>query len=233
MSPKRLEGSKDPHRHNGSVRFNHRQTDAGTGGTLQDVTSDLYITNPQVNVEIDRDKASALGVTADQIENALYTAYGQRQISTIYAPNNAYRVITELQDQYQKDPSALSLLYVRSSKGQLVPLNAVARLTRTVGPLTINHLGQLPAVTLSFNLKQGVALEEAKKKGIETAELKWRPDWYFGEIARYATPDNAAQKFADGGKVQFLVVGSVWHSEAAAQVDHLGLDSQHVGGAKG
>jgi HAE1 family hydrophobic/amphiphilic exporter-1 len=128
---------------------------------LQDVTSDLYITNPQVNVEIDRDKASALGVTADQIENALYTAYGQRQISTIYAPNNAYRVITELQDQYQKDPSALSLLYVRSSKGQLVPLNAVAKLTRTVGPLTINHLGQLPAVTISFNLRPGVALGDA------------------------------------------------------------------------
>jgi hydrophobic/amphiphilic exporter-1 (mainly G- bacteria), HAE1 family len=128
---------------------------------LQDVTSDLYITNPQVNVEIDRDKASALGVTADQIENALYTAYGQRQISTIYAPNNAYRVITELQDQYQKDPSALSLLYVRSSKGQLVPLNAVAKLRRTVGPLTINHLGQLPAVTISFNLRPGVALGDA------------------------------------------------------------------------
>jgi hydrophobic/amphiphilic exporter-1 (mainly G- bacteria), HAE1 family len=128
---------------------------------LQDVTSDLYVTNPQVNVEIDRDKASALGVTADQIENALYTAYGQRQISTIYAPNNAYRVITELQDQYQKDPSALSLLYVRSSKGQLVPLNAVAKLTRTVGPLTINHLGQLPAVTISFNLRPGVALGDA------------------------------------------------------------------------
>ena len=128
---------------------------------LQDVTSDLYITNPQVNVEIDRDKASTLEVTADQIENALYTAYGQRQISTIYAPNNAYRVITELQEQYQNDPSALSLLYVRSSKGQLVPLNAVAKLTRTVGPLTINHLGQLPAVTLSFNLKPGVALGDA------------------------------------------------------------------------
>ena len=135
---------------------------------LQDVTSDLYITNPQVNVEIDRDKASALGVTAQQIEDALYTAYGQRQISTIYAPNNAYRVITELLPQYQMDPSELSLLYVRSSKasgngqlGQLVPLNAVAKLTRTVGPLTINHLGQLPAVTLSFNLRPGVALGDA------------------------------------------------------------------------
>ncbi len=136
---------------------------------LQDVTTDLYITNPQVNVEIDRDKASALGVTAQQIEDALYTAYGQRQISTIYAPNNAYRVITELLPQYQMDPSALSLLYVRSSNtqngngqmGQLVPLSAVAKLTRTVGPLTINHLGQLPAVTLSFNLRPGVALGDA------------------------------------------------------------------------
>src|SRR5581483_1690254 len=130
-------------------------------GLLQDVTSDLQIKNPQVNVEIDRDKASALGVTAQQVEDALYTAYGQRQISTIYAPNNAYRVITELEDQYQRDPSALSLLYVRSSSGKLVPLNAVAKLTRTVGPLAINHLGQLPAVTISFNLRPGVALGDA------------------------------------------------------------------------
>jgi len=128
---------------------------------LQDVTSDLQITNPQVNVDIDRDKASALGITANQVEDALYTAYGQRQISTIYAPNNAYRVITELENQYQLDPSALSLLYVRSSNGQLVPLNAVARLTRTLGPLTINHLGQLPAVTISFNLRPGVSLGDA------------------------------------------------------------------------
>jgi HAE1 family hydrophobic/amphiphilic exporter-1 len=128
---------------------------------LQDVTSDLYVTNPQVNVQIDRDKASSLGVTAQQIEDALYTAYGQRQISTIYAPNNAYRVITELEGQYQLDPSALSLLYVRSTQGQLVPLNAVARLTRTVGPLAINHLGQLPAVTLSFNLRPDVSLGDA------------------------------------------------------------------------
>jgi len=128
---------------------------------LQDVTSDLQIKNPQVNVDIDRDKASSLGVTAQQVEDALYSAYGQRQISTIYAPNNAYRVITELENQYQLDPSALSMLYVRSSSGQLVPLNAVAKLTRTVGPLTINHLGQLPAVTVSFNLRPGVSLGAA------------------------------------------------------------------------
>ena len=128
---------------------------------LQDVTTDLLIKNPQVNVDIDRDKASALGVTASQVEDALNTAYSQRQVSTIYAPNNAYRVITETEDQYQLDPSLLSLLYVHSAAGQLVPLNALAKLTYNVGPLSINHLGQLPAVTLSFNLRPGVSLGDA------------------------------------------------------------------------
>ena len=97
------------------------RTDPEFQKLLQDVTSDLQITNPQVSVDIDRDKASSLGVTANQVEDALYTAYGQRQISTIYAPNNAYRVITELENQYQLDPSALSMLYVRSSNGQAGP----------------------------------------------------------------------------------------------------------------
>ena len=101
---------------------NRLRTDPQFRTLLQDVTSDLQIKNPQVNVDIDRDKASSLGVTAQQVEDALYTAYGQRQVSTIYAPNNAYRVITELENQYQLDPSALSMLYVRSSSGQLVPL---------------------------------------------------------------------------------------------------------------
>jgi len=128
---------------------------------LQDVTSDLLIKNPQVNVDIDRDKASSLGITASQVEDALNTAYSQRQVSTIYAPNNAYRVITETEDQYQLDPSLLALLYVHSASGQLVPLNAVARLTYNVGPLSINHLGQLPAVTLSFNLRPGISLGDA------------------------------------------------------------------------
>ena len=128
---------------------------------LQDIASDLQIKNPQLNVVINRDKASALGVTAQQIEDALYTAYGSRQISTIFAPNNEYQVIMELEPQYQRNPGALSLLYVRSSGGQLVPLNAVADLTKDLGPLTVNHLGQLPAVTLSFNLKPGVSLGDA------------------------------------------------------------------------
>jgi HAE1 family hydrophobic/amphiphilic exporter-1 len=125
---------------------------------LQDVTSDLQITSPQVNVEIDRDKASTLGVTANQVEDALYSAYGTRQISTIYAPNNEYQVIMELRPEYQMDPNELSMLYIRSSNNTLVPLNAVATLTKSLGPLTINHLGQLPSVTISFNLRPGTSL---------------------------------------------------------------------------
>ena len=128
---------------------------------LQDVTSDLQINNPQVNIDINRDKASALGITAQQIEDALYYAYGSRQVSTIYAPNNQYQVILELEPKYQTDPSALSMLYIRSNTGQLVPLNTMATLTRNTGPLTVNHLGQLPAVTVSFNLKPGVSLGDA------------------------------------------------------------------------
>jgi hydrophobic/amphiphilic exporter-1 (mainly G- bacteria), HAE1 family len=128
---------------------------------LQDVTSDLQITSPQVVVDIDRDKALALDVTADQIENSLYNAYGQRQISTIYTPTNQYWVIMEVEDQYQADPAALSLLYVKSNGGRQIPLNTVAQLRRTVGPLTVTHSGQLPSVTLSFNLKPGVALGDA------------------------------------------------------------------------
>jgi hydrophobic/amphiphilic exporter-1 (mainly G- bacteria), HAE1 family len=126
-----------------------------------DVTTDLQIKNPEVNIKIDRDRASALGVTAGQIEEALYSAYGARQVSTIYAATNAYQVIMELEPRYQMDPSALSLLYVKSSKGQLVPLNAVSELVQGLGPLTVNHSGQLPSVTISFNLQPGVSLGDA------------------------------------------------------------------------
>jgi HAE1 family hydrophobic/amphiphilic exporter-1 len=128
---------------------------------LQDVTSDAQITNPQVNVDIDRDKASAHGVTAQQIESALYSAYGSRQISTIYAPNNTYDVIMEVEPRFQMDPDALSMLYVSSSSGTLVPLSAVTRIGQGVGPLSVNHSGQLPSVTISFNTAPGISLGEA------------------------------------------------------------------------
>ncbi len=128
---------------------------------LQDVNTDLLIKNPQVNLEIDRDKAAALGVTAQQIESALSAAYSSQQISTILAPTNQYQVIMELDPRYQADPSSLTMLYIRSSSGKLVPLNVVTKPTVGTGPLLINHLGQLPAVTLSFNLRPGVSLSEA------------------------------------------------------------------------
>ena len=128
---------------------------------IQDVTSDLQIANPQVVVSIDRDRASSLGVNAQQIETALYDAYGSRQISTIYTPNNQYSVVMELLPQFQQDVNALRMLYVRSERGELVPLSAVATLTQNVGPLSITHSGQLPSVTISFNTRPGVALGQA------------------------------------------------------------------------
>ena len=129
--------------------------------TFQEVTSDLQIKNPHVIIEINRDKASVLGVSAQQVQDALASAYSSRQVSTIFTPNNEYQVILELEPQYQTDPSALSMLYIRSTKGTLVPLNSVVTLTRSLGPLTVNHLGQLPAVTISFNLKPGAPLGDA------------------------------------------------------------------------
>jgi len=130
---------------------------------LQDVTSDLQVTNPQLTVEVDHDKAYALGLTPAQVSDALYSAYGTRQISTIYTPNNEYYVIMELLPEYQNNPDKLSLLYVRSSNGKMIPLDTFAKLVPSVGPLTVNHLGQLPAATISFNLKPGTALGDATK----------------------------------------------------------------------
>ncbi|HEU5069737.1 MAG TPA: efflux RND transporter permease subunit [Verrucomicrobiae bacterium] len=128
---------------------------------LQDVTSDLQIASPQVMVHINRDKARALGVTAEQIEDALNNAYGSRQVSTIYAPVDQYWVIMEVLPEKQNDPAALAQLYIRSATGKLIPLLAVADITRDVGPLTVNHFGQLPAVTISFNLAPGHSLGTA------------------------------------------------------------------------
>jgi hydrophobic/amphiphilic exporter-1 (mainly G- bacteria), HAE1 family len=134
---------------------------------FQDVTSDLQIAAPQVNVEIDRDKAAALGVTAEQIENGLYDAYGERQSSTIYADVAEYWVVFEVLPQFQLDPEALAQLYITSANTTtngapiLVPLSAVAKLTRTVGPTSISHVGQLPSVTISFNLAPGMSLGTA------------------------------------------------------------------------
>ena len=128
---------------------------------LQDVTSDLAINSPQVNITINRDKAAALAVNANSIENALYDAFGPRWISTIYAAINEYKVLLELKPEYQQDPKALSLLYFKGTNGKLIPLDTLADITMDTGAQTISHYGQLSAVTISFNLKPGAALGDA------------------------------------------------------------------------
>ncbi|MCF2523745.1 efflux RND transporter permease subunit [Bradyrhizobium sp. G127] len=125
---------------------------------LQDVTTDLYIKNPQLTVEIDREKAAVYGVTADQIRNQLFNAYGARQVGTIYMPSNDYQIILEVQPKFRVDPTDLSKLYVKTANNQTIPLEAVAKMVPTVGPLQINHQGQQPAVTISFNLAPGTSL---------------------------------------------------------------------------
>ncbi|MDF3809233.1 efflux RND transporter permease subunit [Rhodopseudomonas sp. BAL398] len=125
---------------------------------LLDVTTDLYIKNPQMTVDIDREKAAVYGITVDQVRNQLYNAYGGRQIGTIYMPSNDYQIILEAQPQFRVDPSDISKLYLKTSDNRTIPMDAVAKLVPSVGPLQINHQGQQPAVTISFNLAPGNSL---------------------------------------------------------------------------
>jgi HAE1 family hydrophobic/amphiphilic exporter-1 len=128
---------------------------------LVDVNSDLQLKNPEIQVHINRDKASALGLTAFQIEDVLRSAYGSREVSTIYTPTNSYKVIVEVLPEYQKDRSALDMLYIRTASGQLTPLNAAVDLKSGIGPLSVNHSGQFPSATISFNIRPGSSLGAA------------------------------------------------------------------------
>ncbi|MGA2267951.1 MAG: efflux RND transporter permease subunit [Bryobacteraceae bacterium] len=140
---------------------------------VEDVASDVAVQTPQVNVTIDRDKAAVMNVNANLIENALYDAYGPRWVSTIYGSVNEYKVLLELEPRYQADPRALSLLYFKNSTGKLIPLDTMARVVTETGPQTINHYGQLPSATISFNLQPGASLGEVVKRiqGIADREL--------------------------------------------------------------
>ncbi|PWU00965.1 MAG: acriflavine resistance protein B [Terriglobia bacterium] len=140
---------------------------------LEDVASDVAVETPQVNVTIDRDKAAAMGVNANQIENTLYDAYGQRWVSTIYGSANEYKVLLELLPQYQADPRALSMLYFKNTNGRLIPLDTVAQIVSESGPQTINHYGELPAATISFNLQPGASLGDmvSRIQDLATREL--------------------------------------------------------------
>jgi HAE1 family hydrophobic/amphiphilic exporter-1 len=127
---------------------------------FQDVSSDLQLKNPKINLKIDRDKAATMGVSPLAVETALDCAYSYDQISTILAPSNQYHVLVQLLPEFQTDRNVLSMLYIRSLGGQLVPLSSLTTIKEDVGPLQINHSGQQISVTVSFNLKPGVSLEE-------------------------------------------------------------------------
>jgi HAE1 family hydrophobic/amphiphilic exporter-1 len=183
---------------------------------LREVTSDLLIKNPQLNVIVDRDKAAALKLNVNQVENALYDAFGMRWVSTIYAPSNQYRVLLELLPKYQADPDTMSLLYLRSGDGKLVPLDTLATLVKDIGPQSIAHYGQFPAVTVSFNLAPGYALGDAVSRIGEVASRVLSP-------AISTTFQGSAKAFQDSLKnlsvllvvaimVVYIVLGILYES---------------------
>jgi hydrophobic/amphiphilic exporter-1 (mainly G- bacteria), HAE1 family len=157
---------------------------------LEDISSDLQIRTPQLTVDIDREQVSTLGLNVDQVQSALNSAYGTRQVSQIFAPEDQYQVIMQVAPQYQRDPNALSMLYVQAPGGQLVPLSALVTTRVSAGPQSINHVGQLPSVTLSFNLKPGVALGDAVGR-VERLALESLPSIVTGSF------QGTAQAFQD------------------------------------
>jgi HAE1 family hydrophobic/amphiphilic exporter-1 len=128
---------------------------------LLDVTTDLYVKNPQVTVEVDREKSAVYGVSVDQVRQELYNAFGSRQVATIYTPANDYQVILETKPEFQQSPDDLNRIFLKTTNGTTVPLSAVTHFVRTVGPLQVNHQGQQPAVTISFNLAPDFSLGQA------------------------------------------------------------------------
>jgi HAE1 family hydrophobic/amphiphilic exporter-1 len=167
---------------------------------LLDVEMDLYIKNPQMTVEVDREKAATYGISIDQIRQEMFNAFGNRQVATIFTSDNDYQVILQTLPEYQTDTSALSKVYIKTSSGQSVPLEAVTRLVPTVGPLLVNHQASQPAVTISFNLAPGTALGTAKDAIQQVEEEANLP----ATISKGF--QGAAQVFADSQKGQLVLV---------------------------
>ncbi len=183
---------------------------------LTDVTTDLLLNSPQVFVKIDRDKAGTLGITAEQIDSALYDAYGSREVSNIYTAADEYSVILEVRPLFQETPERLAAMYLRSAAGDLVPLDAVAEISNTTGPLTVNHLGQLPAVTVSFNTLPGVSLGDAVNRinaavqGVVPAGVSTR---FQGEAAAFQSSlGNLGLLLIMAVLVIYLVLGILYES---------------------
>ena len=163
---------------------------------VRDVTTDVAVATPQVNVSIDRDKAAAMQINASQIENALYDAYGPRWVSTIYGSVNEYKVLLELEPRYQADPNALSLLYFKNTNGKLVPLDTLAAIVSETGPQSINHYGQLTSATLSFNLAPGASLGTAVNQ--------------IQDIATRELPSTVGTQFQGAAKAFQSSLGNLW-----------------------
>ncbi len=168
---------------------------AGIPG-VADVTSDVAVETPQVNLSIDRDKAAAMQINVNQIENALYDAYGPRWVSTIYGSVNEYKVLLELEPKYQADPAALSLLYFKSPGGRLIPLDTLASVEEETGPQTINHYGQLTSATISFNLQKGASLGSV----VESIQ----------NLAANELPDTIGTQFQGAAEAFQSSLGNLW-----------------------
>lgn len=171
---------------------------------FRDVTSDAQLRGLQAQLKIDRDRANTLGVSIEAIRSALFSAFGERQVSTIYLPSDSYQVIMEVAPLAKQDESALNNIYVRASTGGLVPLSTFATVERSVGPTSINHVGQLQAVTVSFNLAPGAALGDATEKIEKTREAIGMPT---SVITRYGG-DAAVFKSSQGSQA-ILIIGAL------------------------
>jgi hydrophobic/amphiphilic exporter-1 (mainly G- bacteria), HAE1 family len=171
---------------------------------FRDVTSDAQLRGLQAQLKIDRDRANTLGVSIDAIRSALYSAFGERQVSTIYLPSDSYQVIMEVAPEAKRDESAMNNIYVRSTTGALVPMSAFATVSRGVGPTSINHVGQLQAVTVSFNLAPGAALGDATNTIEKTREAIGMPT---SIITKYGG-DAAVFKNSQGSQA-ILIIGAL------------------------
>jgi multidrug efflux pump subunit AcrB len=172
---------------------------------LQDVASDQQIASPHIAITIDRNEAYKLGLSLSIIDQTLYDAFGQRQVATIYTSSHQYKVILEVQPQFQDDPSALSRIYLSTPAGNHVPLSAIAHFSNTVEPLTVNHQGQFPAVTLSFNVAPGYALGQAVDRIQEIQEQLRTP------ITLQGTFQGTAQEFQKSlNSMPLLIVAAIF-----------------------
>jgi HAE1 family hydrophobic/amphiphilic exporter-1 len=202
---------------------------------LADLNTDLQIKNLQLNVQVDRDKLSQLGISMSQVQEALNSAYSARQVSVIYTPDDQFWIILEVEPHYYRDPSMLSFIRIRTSAGQLVPLTTVAHISRSAGPQLVNHIGQFPSVTISFNLKPGVSLSEAVQAIKAVATKKLPPDITFsfeGSAKTFETSmKNVGWLLLVAILVIYIVLGMLYESFIHPLTILSGLPSAGLGAA--